>query len=185
VPGSLGNLVEKFVEFHRQYSDFFKLKTKSVFEQSYHYLCGLMRANRKNMERMAEAVPNCNEQSLQPHISNSPWDDSGLIRQIGEDAEALLGNDPDTCLIVDESGFKKSGEKSVGVSRQWLGRLGKIDVVFTRKLDQLEKAPATGWCPRRTISSSQENGIGTGNNPIRAGPEIITSMGWRRWILWQ
>jgi SRSO17 transposase len=127
VPGSLGNLVEKFVEFHRQYSDFFKLKTKSVFEQSYHYLCGLMRANRKNMERMAEAVPNCNEQSLQHHISNSPWDDSGLIRQIGEDAEALIGDDPDTCLIVDESGFKKSGEKSVGVSRQWLGRLGKID----------------------------------------------------------
>lgn len=86
-----------------------------------------MRANRKNMERMAEAVPDCDDQSLQHFISNSPWDNSALMRQIADDAEALIGDDPDTCLIVDESGFKKSGKKSVGVSRQWLGRLGKVD----------------------------------------------------------
>lgn len=127
MPGSLGNLVKEFVEFHRQYYDFFKLKTKTVFEQSYHYLCGLMRANRKNMERMAEAVPDSDEQSLQHFISNSPWDHSALIQQIAEDVAALIGHDPDTCLIVDESGFKKSGKESVGVSRQWLGRFGKTD----------------------------------------------------------
>lgn len=86
-----------------------------------------MRARRRNMERMAEAVPDSDDQSLQNFISNSPWDDSALMRQIAEDANAIIGNDPDTCLIIDESSFKKSGTKSVGVARQWLGRLGKVD----------------------------------------------------------
>ncbi|GAI47057.1 unnamed protein product, partial [marine sediment metagenome] len=33
----------------------------------------------------------------------------------------------DACLLIDESGFAKQGRGSVGVSRQWLGRLGKVD----------------------------------------------------------
>jgi len=86
-----------------------------------------MRASRRNMERMAEAVPDCNDQSLQHFISNSPWNNSALLRRIADDAEAIIGHDRDTCLLVDESGFKKSGKKSVGVARQWLGRFGKID----------------------------------------------------------
>jgi SRSO17 transposase len=79
------------------------------------------------MERMSEAVPDCDEQSLQHFISNSPWDESAVLRQIGIDADALIGNDPDSCLLIDEVGFKKAGNKSVGVARQWLGRFGKVD----------------------------------------------------------
>ena len=30
-------------------------------------------------------------------------------------------------LIIDESCFAKKGKKSVGVARQWNGRLGKVD----------------------------------------------------------
>jgi len=30
-------------------------------------------------------------------------------------------------LLLDESGFEKKGEHSVGVARQWNGRLGKVD----------------------------------------------------------
>ena len=86
-----------------------------------------MQARRKNMERMAEAVPECNDQSLQHFISNSPWDYSALTTQIANDANVLIGHDPDTGFIIDESGIKKSGKMSVGVARQWLGRLGKID----------------------------------------------------------
>jgi len=29
--------------------------------------------------------------------------------------------------LIDESGFAKQGKESVGVSRQWLGRFGKVD----------------------------------------------------------
>ena len=38
----------------------------------------------------------------------------------------ILGGD-ESCLLLDESGFEKKGEHSVGVARQWNGRLGKVD----------------------------------------------------------
>jgi SRSO17 transposase len=40
-------------------------------------------------------------------------------------SEELGGND--AVLIVDRTGFSKKGDKSVGVARQWNGRLGKVD----------------------------------------------------------
>lgn len=111
------NLADQFVTFHLQYHNYFKLKTKSVVQQSFHYLCGLMQATKKNIDRMVESVPNTNSQSLQNFISHSPWDASALMDQISKDVHDLLGNDPDCCLIIDESAFTKKGTKSVGVSR--------------------------------------------------------------------
>ena len=35
--------------------------------------------------------------------------------------------DPDGVIVFDPSGFAKKGIASVGVKRQWLGRLGKVD----------------------------------------------------------
>lgn len=45
-----------------------------------------------------------------------------LAQQIGRE----LG-EPDGILVFDPSGFPKSGRESVGVARQWCGRLGKTD----------------------------------------------------------
>ncbi|MBN1351891.1 IS701 family transposase [candidate division KSB1 bacterium] len=86
-----------------------------------------MRAAKRNMERMVERVPDSDWQSQQNFISNSPWDSSALMKQIARDVDAILGHDTDTCLIIDESAMTKKGHKSVGVTRQWNGRLGKID----------------------------------------------------------
>jgi SRSO17 transposase len=86
-----------------------------------------MQADKKNMERMVEVVPDSEWQSLQNFLSYSPWSDRGLLDQLAHDANNLIGGDADSCLIVDESGFSKKGKKSVGVSRQWNGRLGKVD----------------------------------------------------------
>ncbi len=41
--------------------------------------------------------------------------------------DSLFGGDPDTCLIIDETSFIKKGVMSVGVARQWCGRLGKVE----------------------------------------------------------
>ena len=40
---------------------------------------------------------------------------------------SVIGDGREACLLLDESGFAKQGQKSVGVARQWLGRLGKVD----------------------------------------------------------
>lgn len=79
------------------------------------------------MERMAEVVPETDEQVLQHFLSNSPWNEREVMEHVGKDADALLGGTEDSALYLDESAFKKKGSKSVGVSRQWNGRLGKIE----------------------------------------------------------
>ena len=79
------------------------------------------------MERMEERVPNADEQQLQHMLTDSPWNHQAVIDQVAMEADGLLGGNRNSCLLLDESGFKKSGSHSVGVARQWCGRLGKVD----------------------------------------------------------
>jgi SRSO17 transposase len=83
--------------------------------------------NKKNMERMEERVPNADEQQLQHMLSDSPWGHQAVMDQVALEADGLLGGTRNSCLLIDESGFKKSGKFSVGVGRQWCGRLGKVE----------------------------------------------------------
>lgn len=124
---SLKSMGKRFVSFCENYAGQFQLKTRDVGPQSQQYLCGLIQANRKNMERMAEVVPESDEQSLQHFLSNSDWDERSVLDQVALEADQLLGGNEDSALILDESGFTKKGNCSVGVSRQYNGRLGKVD----------------------------------------------------------
>jgi SRSO17 transposase len=91
------------------------------------YLQGLTQAARGTFARMADVVEEGCAQQFQHFISNSPWRHEPVVAQIAADADALLGGQDDSCLIIDESSFPKQGERSVGVARQWSGRLGKVD----------------------------------------------------------
>jgi SRSO17 transposase len=55
------------------------------------------------------------------------WDHQAVQDQVTRDADRLLGGHADSMLLIDESGFCKKGKMSAGVSRQWNGRLGKVD----------------------------------------------------------
>jgi len=41
--------------------------------------------------------------------------------------DALLGGREDSALLIDENGITKKGDKSVGMARQWNGRLGNVE----------------------------------------------------------
>jgi SRSO17 transposase len=118
---------QRFLEFCDGFADHFRLRTSDVLRQSKQYLSGLMQARRKNMERMAEVVPESDDQALQHFLSNSRWDERGVLDQVALQANALLGGTPQSALLIDESGISKKGQHSVGVARQWNGRLGKVD----------------------------------------------------------
>jgi SRSO17 transposase len=80
---------------------------------------------RKNVESIAyrfgqERLP------LQWFIGFSQWDDRPLRRELVRQVGAELG-DPEGVLVFDPSSYPKSGKASVGVARQWCGRLGKVD----------------------------------------------------------
>ena len=116
-----------FGEFHERYSQLFQLHSRVAGEKSLEYFKGLIQAKKKNMERMAEAVPFSDDQSLQHFLTNSEWDEQLIVDRIAVDANNHIGGRQDSCLIIDETGFPKKGDKSVGVKRQWCGQLGKVD----------------------------------------------------------
>jgi SRSO17 transposase len=118
---------KRFVYFCEKYANHFQLKTREVSTQAQQYLCGLMQASRKNMERMAEVVPESDEQALQHFLSNSDWEERSVLDQLALEVDQLIGGYDDTALLLDESGFTKKGKCSVGVARQYNGRLGKND----------------------------------------------------------
>ena len=102
-------------------------RTRPSISTARKYLRGLLQSDRRNMERMEQTVPDTNEQALQHFISNSPWDAEAVMRQVAQDADALLGGHEDTLLVIDESGIPKKGKHSAGVARQYCGQLGKVE----------------------------------------------------------
>jgi SRSO17 transposase len=120
-------LTSRFVNFCTVYTSYFDVFSDNVSAQARCYLSGLlMKAPRKNMERMEEYVDECDYQKIQQFLTDSPWKDKELQRKIGQDTNAELGG-CDSVLAIDDSGVTKKGKKSVGVARQWNGRLGKTD----------------------------------------------------------
>lgn len=97
-----------------------------------------MQARRRNIERIRDAVPGSDEQALHHFIANSPWDERPVLDQVARDANTLLGG-TDSFLLIDETGFPKKGRDSVGVGRQWCGRLGKVDNCQTAVFASLGK----------------------------------------------
>jgi len=117
----------RFQSFSKRFGQYFLRGTRSVSLQAQIYLQGLMQASRKNMERMEEVVPDCSYQSLQHFISDSDWETRDVLDQVARDADRHLGGSESSCLLIDETSFQKKGKSSVGVERQWSGRLGKVD----------------------------------------------------------
>src|SRR6266581_9394263 len=63
---------------------------------------------------------------LQAFIGWDAWDDAPLRSALRSQVKRHLGQG-DGVLVFDPSGCAKSGRESVGVARQWCGRLGKVD----------------------------------------------------------
>ena len=116
------------MSFSRPFTKYFRLKTGDASDHARHYLRGLTSTvRRKNIERMEERVSSMNYESAQRFISESPWDEQPLLCEVARQADRLLGGQAESALYLDETGFAKKGRRSVGVARQYNGRLGKVD----------------------------------------------------------
>jgi SRSO17 transposase len=83
--------------------------------------------SRKNIYAISEVVPDTDDRNLQQFITHSKWSAREVLDHVARDADELIGDATQGALIIDESGFAKQGKMSVGASRQYLGRLGKVD----------------------------------------------------------
>lgn len=116
------------MSFVKSFSHHFQSYRHNVTEKARQYASGLMQAgSRKNMDRMAEVVPDSKSRNLQQFLTHSKWSAHDVINQVACEADGYLGDEKQAGLLIDESGFAKQGKMSVGVARQWLGRLGKVD----------------------------------------------------------
>jgi SRSO17 transposase len=84
----------------------------------------LLDGERKSIEPLASRVPDGNVQAMQQLVGQSPWDWLPIWELLGKRMTAEL--EPDFAWVIDDTGFPKQGEHSVGVERQYSGTLGKV-----------------------------------------------------------
>lgn len=98
-------------------------------EQQQHaaeYVIGLLS---KLEHKTAEGIAYLHDQErqgLQKFIGSAPWDHQPLLTLLAKQVGQELGK-ADGVIVFDPSAFAKKGTKSVGVARQWCGRLGKVE----------------------------------------------------------
>jgi SRSO17 transposase len=131
---SVERIAKAFAVFVERQGVFFRTSTRDNKAVAGRYLHGLAQAQDCTFETMAAVVEAGCAQQFQHFISNAPWDHAPVIAQLGKDADRLLGGKLDSSLLIDETSFPKQGVRSVGVSRQWSGRLGKIDMANSTRL---------------------------------------------------
>ncbi|WP_431049637.1 IS701 family transposase [Xanthomonas oryzae] len=97
------------------------------------YLKGLLLpGGRKSVEPMAARVHPQNvgsaHQSMHHLVADADWSDQALLAAVAAQVLPPLSRKSAAChWIVDDTGFSKKGVHSVGVARQYCGRLGKTD----------------------------------------------------------
>jgi SRSO17 transposase len=123
-PEDLEGVLERLREFVRPFA-----ATLQQAEQRKHaeeYVAGLVsNVKRKNIETIAYFHEQ-DRQPLQKFIGQNPWDARPLVGELARQIGATLGS-AEGVLVFDPSGVVKQGKASVGVARQWCGRVGKVE----------------------------------------------------------
>ena len=92
----------------------------------------LLPGERKSVEPIAAIVAPARvaaeHQSLLHFVGQSAWSEEAMLAKVHElAAPAFEAQGGVEAWIVDDTGFQKKGTHSVGVARQYSGRLGKTD----------------------------------------------------------
>ncbi len=90
------------------------------------YTTGLMSGLKHKTGEGIAYLYDQDRQGIQKFIGQAPWDHQPLLRTLAVQAGLELG-EPGGVIVFDPSAFPKKGDKSVGVAKQWCGRLGKVE----------------------------------------------------------
>jgi SRSO17 transposase len=103
-----------------------RLTSSEQRQHAREYVAGrLSEVKRKNSEMIA-CLHDQDRQAMQKSTGQSPRHHRPLIAELAQQVGGEQGQ-PDGVLVFDPSAFRKQGKHSVGVARQWCGRMGKID----------------------------------------------------------
>jgi SRSO17 transposase len=123
-PQVFRGVMERLAKFVRPFAEL--LTQRAQRQHSRDYLAGLVSdLERKNVESIAYRHDQ-DRKNLQHFIGCAQWDHQPLMMELARQVGKELG-EADGVIVFDPSAFPKQGKQSVGVARQWCGRLGKID----------------------------------------------------------
>ncbi len=123
-PDGLEGARERLREFVAPFAE--KLARVEQKEHAREYVEGLMSdLETKNAESIAY-LHGLDRKAIQHFVGESAWDHDPLLDELAREVGERIG-EPDGVIVFDPSAHKKSGRDSVGVARQWCGRLGKLD----------------------------------------------------------
>ncbi len=123
-PSAVGWWSEVLEELHGRIAH--RFARSEARERVQRYLRGLLgRVERKSGWQLAEAIGEADPQGVQRLLNNAAKWDADLVRDDLRDyVVERLGDKDSGVLIVDDTGFLKKGEKSVGVAPQYTGTAG-------------------------------------------------------------
>jgi SRSO17 transposase len=123
-PGLTRGLLSRIEAFLQPFADSLRCAPQRTNAQ--HYVQGLLSdLPSKDAESIAY-FHDRERQGLQKFLGQADWDYRPLFTELTRQVGSELGQ-ADGVLVFDPSAFPKKGTESVGVARQWCGRLGKID----------------------------------------------------------
>ena len=126
---AIGTLGERLYAFWHRFRGCFKTCTRDTSGRAYDYLRGqLTMDGERNFANMARPMTGDDGQALQHFMSTSPWSGPAVFDQIQAEITATPALAYGSTLILDESADEKAGTHNAGASRQYNGRLGKVDV---------------------------------------------------------
>jgi SRSO17 transposase len=102
------------------------LQTAEQRTHARHYVAGLLSDLKSKDAESIAYLHDQDRQGLQKFMGQSAWDHGPALTELTRQVAAELG-EADGVLVFDPSAFAKKGTASVGVQRQWCGRLGKIE----------------------------------------------------------
>ena len=124
-PAESEALAETLLQDHAEFAPLYYRQEQAHWGDK--YLQGLLLPReRTSMEPMALALEGGNVQAMQQFIGQGQWQDGALLQRPWHLVNETLG-EHDGVGIVESAEFPKHGEPSVGVARQWCGRLGTVD----------------------------------------------------------
>ena len=121
----LAQWAESFEAFHARFAPLFQ--RRETREQAAKYLRGLLAPlERKTGWQLAEALGDATPDRTQRLLYRAGWD-ADAARDLLQQFIIETFGDPEGIGVVDETGFLKKGDASVGGQRQYSGTAGKVD----------------------------------------------------------
>jgi len=107
----------------------FTTQTRNSSPLAHDYLRAQLTIERtRNFANIERRLRGGDGQRLQHFMSSSPWSGAAVFQQIRHEIVSTPELREGGTLILDESADEKAGGESAGVSRQYNGRMGKVDL---------------------------------------------------------